>query len=313
MEQKKTLWIIAAVGLFLLVVLGGACLVYSPAKKTIPTITSTKAPEKQPVSGWSNPPEVQNNNPDFQRPDFNALTGKVNEMIVVSENTTLYDLNKTNTPEVSAPAASTSTGTTIDLNTLKREFTAELAAAAQSQPQNINITVTMPEKEVAPVIITPNYSSEQKETASVVKTVEKKETTVASTKPAEKAPAQKTESKPAASTSTKPAATATASASTAKTNVTVKAETAAPKPVTRYWVQVAAYTNKKTAEVARESLTANKITSDIFTYEDAKNRLFYRVRVGPYTTKSEAEYWQAKISKIDDFKNSQSYVTSTTD
>lgn len=318
MEQKKTLWIIAAVGVFLLVVLGGACIVYSPSKKSPQVIASSKpVTEKQSSSGWSNPPQTpsyQNN--DFQRPDFNApSTGKVNEMVVVSENTTVYDLNKNATPSTTETAPAQST--TIDLNALKRELTAEVAAAAtnNAQPQSINITVTMPEKETpAPVIVTSDYyTGKVQETApkaatpatpaTTSKPVEKKETTtVASTKPVTTKPA--TTAKPAASTT---------STATAKPAATTTAKPAAPKTVTRFWVQVAAYTNKKTAESAREILTSNKITSDIFTYQDAKGKLFYRVRVGPYTTKSEAEYWQAKINKIDDFKNSQSYVTSTTD
>ena len=43
-----------------------------------------------------------------------------------------------------------------------------------------------------------------------------------------------------------------------------------------------------------------------------KENLFYRVRVGPYTTKSEAEYWRTRINKIDEFAKAESYVTSTT-
>ncbi|MCI7546154.1 MAG: SPOR domain-containing protein [Treponema porcinum] len=80
---------------------------------------------------------------------------------------------------------------------------------------------------------------------------------------------------------------------------------------TQYWVQVTALTSRKSADTAREVLDENKITADVFTYTDAKGQLFYRVRVGPYTTKSEAEYWQAKIARIDTFKNTSSYVAST--
>ena len=91
------------------------------------------------------------------------------------------------------------------------------------------------------------------------------------------------------------------------------AEKAVAKPAakTQFWVQVAAYSSKKTAENARAVLDANKITADIFTHKDAKGNLFYRVRVGPYTTKSEAEYWRSKIIKISEFSKAESYVTST--
>ena len=81
---------------------------------------------------------------------------------------------------------------------------------------------------------------------------------------------------------------------------------------TQFWVQVAAYSNKKGAEGARTILDDNKIPSDIFTYRDNKDKLYYRVRVGPYTTKSEAEYWRTKIVKIKEIDNANdSYVTST--
>ena len=63
------------------------------------------------------------------------------------------------------------------------------------------------------------------------------------------------------------------------------------------------------AEEARNALSAEKIASEIFTYTDSNGTLFYRVRVGPYTTKSEAEYWQSRIALIDKFSSSKTYIT----
>ena len=271
MEQKKTLWIIAGVSFFLLVVFGVAFIAFKPSMRYSPTFAKRPAVEKkaQLDNGWSNPPAPPA--PSFQdsnKQSSELSTAKVNDMVVVSENTTVYDITKANQPAASESQPGQST--TIDLNALKRELTAELAAQAQATgqtPQNINITVTMPERK--PV--------KKQEPAKTTQVVQK--------------PAPKAETKAPAKAAAAPA----------------------PKTVTRFWVQVAAYTNKKTAENAREVLSDNKISSDIFTYQDNKNRLFYRVRVGPYTTKSEAEYWQAKISKISDFSNEQSFVTSTND
>lgn len=316
MEQKKTLWIIAAVGIFLLVVLGGAAIVYRPSMKGTPIIASAKNTDKQASTSWSNQPENQNSNTEIQRPGFDY--NKVNDMFVVSENTTVYDLNK-NAPETEAVQnqgiTSTPTSTTIDLNALKKELTAEVAAATANQnqqPQNINITVTMPsDTQQQAVIVSPDYSDNSSKNTVKAEKSDKKEAP-ATVRP-NKQEVQKQEA-PKATASKATTAKTTPKKETAPAKATeTKAATQAPKAVTRYWVQVAAYTNKKTAENAREVLTSNKITSDIFTYQDAKNRLFYRVRVGPYTTKSEAEYWQAKIAKIDDFKDSKSYVASTTD
>lgn len=78
----------------------------------------------------------------------------------------------------------------------------------------------------------------------------------------------------------------------------------------QFWVHVAVYSNKNIAENACTVLDNNNITSDILTYQVNKNRLCYKVYVGPYTTKSEAEYWKSKIVKIPDFANAESYVSS---
>ena len=316
MEQKKTLWIIAAVGIFLLVVLGGAAIVYRSSVKDTPIIASAKTTDKQAQAGWSNQPAQANNN-EIQRPGFDSMqANKVNEMYVVSENTTVYDLNKSAPAEAVQNQGITTSpnSTTIDLNALKKELTAEVAAATANQnqqPQNINITVTMPsDTQQQAVIVSPDYSDKSNKNTVKVEKNEKKEAP-ASVRP-NKPETQKQEAPKTTAAKTTTKKESTPKATEAKVSES-KAAVQTPKAVTRYWVQVAAYTNKKTAENAREVLTSNKITSDIFTYQDAKNRLFYRVRVGPYTTKSEAEYWQAKIAKIDDFKDSKSYVASKTD
>ena len=267
MEQKKTLWIIAAVSVFLLVVMGAAMILYNPSAGASRKVASIKPVEKtvqtqtQSSSGWTNSTPVD---------PAGTSSPQVSDMFVVSENTTVLDLGQAN---ASNATASESQSTTIDLNALKRELAAD-AALAQTNPQNINITVNVSDKnntakvEEPPVVLTTEYytgkakEAEEKEKATAVK---KTETAVAKAEPV---------SKPAAKTNT---STASAKAP-AKTN-TAPAKAAA---VTRFWVQVAAYSNKKTAENARSVLSDKKINSDIYTYEDNKSKLFYRVRVGPF-------------------------------
>ena len=297
MEQKKTLWIIAAVSVFLLVVLGGAMIVFNNSsgayRKTASTYPVEKTAQVSSSSGWTNSTSA----------DSTATSSpQVSDMFVVSENTTVLDLG-----QASSAAATESQSTTIDLNALKRELAAD-AALAQTNPQNINITVNLSDKENTakveepPVVLTTEYytgkakEAEEKEKATAVK---KTETAVAKASPAP------------ATSSGSTAKTSTAKTSAAKTTTTSAAASSKNTSVTRFWVQVAAYSNKKTAENARSVLSDKKINSDIYTYEDAKSKLFYRVRVGPFTTKSEAEYWQSKIVEISDFAKSGSYVTST--
>lgn len=315
MEQKKTLWIIAAAGVFLLVVLATAGIMYSPAKNQEQAIRTTvsysKNNENSNDTGWINNQE----NSSTEKKDF----------IVFSENTTVYELagkNQKNNDYVNESPKSVSEvqqpvseSNTIDLNLLKNDL------LAQNQPrepqQNINITVNVPanksennENKSVNQLQAPEQVSKADKTVlendyyvgvssvkkdskpAPQKQVQPQSVNVAKTEPAKAKPV----SKPVAK-------------STSKTTKTVS--TTQENLVTQYWVQVASYSNKKGAESARSVLDSNKIPADVFTYVDNKENMFFRVRVGPYTTKSEAEYWRSKINNINEFAKAESYVTST--
>lgn len=284
MEQKKTLWIIAAVGAFLLVVLGTAGILYSPARSPAPAIASVAPVEKSktPVTesagnGWTSQIDVQ---PPAPVP---VSAQKVSDMIVLADNTTVYG-----------------GATTIDLNALKNGYAAESQVQAASQPQNINITVNVPEVKENPSSINIVENDDVEKAAPAKSAVSK---APAKEAPVKEAPVKEAPAKSAPAKVSKPNVTVKGNAS-----VTVETE---PKK-TQFWVQVAAYSNKKGADNARSILDENKIPADVFTYQDNKSKLYYRVRVGPYTTKSEAEYWRSRIVKIDEFAKAESFVTSTT-
>lgn len=295
MEQKKTLWIIAAVGVFLLVVLGAALIVSnSSSQNNFEAITTTISPAEETKdfsSGWSSPSEIP---PALVEDEIITDSPEyVKDMFVVSENTTIVDLNQNGE------------GTTIDLNTLKTQVLVEENTNQSEKTNNqsqVIVTKNEPVKnEATDYYVGSSTSAVQAERTEKASSVKRPETTsaVVTTKPA--------------STSTKTTTNKT-STTTAKTTTSSKTTVAPqPKAVTRYWVQVASYTNKKTAENARTILSDKKISSDIYTYQDGNGKLFYRVRVGPFTTKSEAEYWMSKITQIKEFSSAGSYVTSTTD
>ncbi|MDR2501403.1 MAG: SPOR domain-containing protein [Treponema sp.] len=76
------------------------------------------------------------------------------------------------------------------------------------------------------------------------------------------------------------------------------------KPYDTYWVQTGSFSTKVRADSAKERLTAKGITAIIENREvDAKT--YYRVRVGPYTSSSEADYWLSIIKSIQGFEESQ--------
>jgi DedD protein len=89
------------------------------------------------------------------------------------------------------------------------------------------------------------------------------------------------------------------------------AKPAADKPKTvktydssKFWIQTGAFSTITYAEGAKDYLEARGIKSII---EDPiiNGKTWYRVRVGPYTTRDEANYWLALVKSIDGFAASQ--------
>lgn len=292
MEQRKTLWIIAAVSVFLLVVLGVALIFSQSSSRTIQTTSIIPVEKNNYSDGWSSPANTQQNPVKTEETIENSSDSvQVKDMFVVSENTTIFDLNQD--------------GTTIDLNTLKSQYVSENATVPVT-------TTTVENKDVVVKNEATEYyvgtTEPKKESAAVAEKTEKA-TSVKQTETKVYTPAKTTTTKTTTTAKTSSTTTKTTSSTTASTKPA--ASTTTEKPVTRYWVQVASYTNKKTAENSRAILSDSKINSDIYTYQDENGKLYYRVRVGPYTTKSEAEYWMSKIAQISDFSKAGSYVTVT--
>lgn len=106
-----------------------------------------------------------------------------------------------------------------------------------------------------------------------------------------------TKSTPAPSVSpkptTKPTVNRTTSTSSAKTPVQTQA-----KPVRVYWIQTGSYKSKSKADQCNEILVSNGLSALIVT-KKINNATYFRVRLGPYGNKSEAEKFLAWIKKID--------------
>jgi DedD protein len=87
----------------------------------------------------------------------------------------------------------------------------------------------------------------------------------------------------------------------------------APKPVddknyTNYWVQTGAFSTQVRAEGAKESLESKGIAS-VIDNSDVNGKTWYRVRVGPYLSENEANYWLALVKSIEGFTSSQVRIT----
>ena len=148
----------------------------------------------------------------------------------------------------------------------------------------------------------PKVTQTKKQTTSVSK--ENVTKTASSSDKSKKTAAADTSKKSTAAAETKTDKSKTSAVKTQSTSVTQKVQD-------RFWIQIATYASKKNADEARSLLEENKLPCEVFTITGKDGNLLYRVRVGAYTTKSEAEYWKTKIKAIPLFNSTDAYVTNS--
>jgi len=148
----------------------------------------------------------------------------------------------------------------------------EVAPPQPEEPAQITLTVPVPQTAAVPdTPITPAKRPTIARQAPVEKPAP---VTTAPAKPADKPAAPKAAAKPA------------------------------DKTYNSYWVQTGAFSTKIRAEGAKDSLASKGITS-IIDNRDIDGKTWYRVRVGPYMSETEANYWLALVKSIDGFADSQ--------
>jgi DedD protein len=125
------------------------------------------------------------------------------------------------------------------------------------------------------------------------------------------APAGRAASTPAQSVS-KPATATAASTSAAVPNAAavsaaqtqIKPASTQTKVYNDYWVQTGAFSTIARAEGVKNTLSSRGITS-IIENREVEGKTVFRVRVGPYTSQNEANYWLSLIKSINGFEDSQ--------
>ena len=321
MEQKGTLWIIAAVGIFLLAVLLPAIILFKPdTRKVQPT-----APVAKPSSGgWIMPPASSPsggaNQSETAKSDLPADTSnserspmtaeskaqsseqnitRIGDMTVVAQNATVYGIEKSQDTKRERDGS-----TLIDLNELRTENAPSSDTVTPKNETSAKSMETVRQTARASSAERKEESTREIPNVSARAPSEPRSTAVKKPSSAPKTSATKSTT-PKASTQKNSASSKAAQ----KTTASSKSKMSAGK--TQYWVQAASFASKNGADSARSVLDENKIPADVFTYKDGKGKVFYRVRIGPYVTKSEAEYWRTRVAQINDFKSGESYITQT--
>ncbi len=105
---------------------------------------------------------------------------------------------------------------------------------------------------------------------------------------------------------TKPAAKPAPATASAKPAAKPAAKPGPTKIYEDYWVQTGAYSAQKGAGEAKARL-AEKGIKAILEVKTLNEKTYYRVRLGPYISKNEADYWLSLVKSIDGF--GESYVS----
>jgi cell division protein FtsN len=303
MEQRRILWIVAAVGLFLLVVVGFALILYSPNKNQDPIITQNQSTNDI----WASTQNAIPIDPNYQVTNLQGtpLENVENGNISSTDNSQQFSPVATiPSQQVVGQVNNTVTqGNNVlpsdSMNLVGQQKVQDVTVISENTKviTNGNTTIDLTGLTVnsaSQPVVTQNTTTNS-QTANVVASTSTKVSSSTSAKASTKA----------ATTSKASTTKTTAKASSSAKTVSAKTEAPAPK----YWIQAGSYSSKKNAEEARNALSAEKIASEIFTYTDANGNLFYRVRIGPYTTKSEAEYWQSRVALIEKFSGAKTYIT----
>lgn len=332
MEQKKTLWILSAAGIFLCAVIGTAVFMYSKTSPKNRTAISMKDSGEILITPFSGKSDYSSAFTDYGDSDYEDLS--YDEPETTGENTTnsgFIDLNNIS-------------DNSSDNLALPPESTTDAANAVTENNGTANSGITLPAENVTVIAngstnvlqlggesttidlnMLKNGSYSNSNVQATNKAAEEAmEKASASAKPAETVtnvsprttvtPAEK-KVEPAPGSSPKTAAAKTtdssAKANTTKTSAPTSTKATQKEP-DRFWIQAGSYSSKKLADEARAVLDQNKIACEVFTHTDPRtNKLYYRVRVGPYSTKDEATYWQKQINKIEPFAKDKTFIVNS--
>ncbi len=308
MEEKRILWISAAVGIFLLIVIGAAWILYAPHKNADSASVLT---QEQSENTWILTPQASGS-AVAETPNREA--SDTDREVPAHPAGTAPTVLPSDTAALNAPSGSMNTVQSNDLTIISNSTTVftkdgvttiDLTASGRAPEQQVTEAPAGSQNAPDVKTVVPAQSGNELRAAETAQTQSVKPAT-AGTQSAQSTQTQKNAPPAKKAAAAKPANTA------AKNTGKPKAAAAKTASVPdRFWVQAASFTDKENAENARSILANEKIPAEVFTYRDKNGKTFYRLRVGPYTTESEAQYWNSRIKLIEHFSSTQSYVTNS--
>jgi DedD protein len=279
MEKKKILLVAVSVGVFLVIVLGAAILVFSPHNAVPVTSTAAASPIPAGAPVGTVPAETLTVLP--------SQPATVDPAGMVRNSDGIRSLQTP--PEISAEPREDNFF--VNSENERQSITVTAPALTESGGTGANTVINIPRPTTAAVPDTPPARGAAPRAASGT--------------------ASRTASGGASSgAAAQPAARSSTPARSSTTTTPPAKAPAAPSAVNRdnFWVQTGSFSTKTRAEGAKDMLIAKGITP-IIENRDVDGKTFFRVRVGPYTSKNEADYWLSLIKSINGFEDSQVWIS----
>ena len=284
MEKKKLLLVAISVGIFLALTIGAAILFFSP--KDVPAYSMASGKGVQAVDTGINVPLPQASG-SAARQDSNPQPSSLDPVDLVRQPKEVPGLQQ-------APEGANRQG---------NGFYISGSGTSKSTETVINVpkptTAAVPDAAPAGRAVSTTAQSAPKPAASVPSSASSASSAAPTTSSASK-PA--TVAAPAATAASKPSTTTAPAVAAAQTQA--KPASTQTKVYNDYWVQTGAFSTIAKAEGVKATLSSKGITS-IIENREVEGKTVFRVRVGPYISQNEANYWLALIKSINGFEDSQ--------
>jgi len=299
MEKKKLLLVAISVGIFLALTIGAAILFFAPKDASTYSMASGK-PVQAGDTGINAPAQSSAASGSTVRQDSNPQPSSVDPVDLVRQPKEVPGLQQT-------PEGANRQGDGF-----------YVSGSGRSTETVINVpkptTAAVPDVAPAGRAISATAQAVPKPAASVSSANSSTSTTTSSVSTATATTTTTTTSSASSSSASKPAAVAAPAAAAASkpaaTTAVVAAQTQAKPAATQtkiyndYWVQTGAFSTIANAEGVKATLSSKGITS-IIENREVEGKTVFRVRVGPYISQNEANYWLALIKSINGFEDSQ--------
>jgi DedD protein len=277
MEKKKLLLVTISVGVFLVIVIGASILVFSPRNPASAVLTaSVEPPIPAGIQGTQNPVStgiagapVSTDTVQEAEPALQVLPATADPADMVR--------NPDGFQTLQTPPSSIST---VQENTfyINNDTTQPVLIERKEGDLNTRVVINVPRPTTAAV---PNARADPpSSTARTASGSSSAGNTASSGGGAARQPAAA------------PAKTTTTAARTTQQPVQQQ-----PRTYNAYWVQTGSFPTRDQADKAKEILAAKGLTA-VIENGNVRGETWYRVRVGPYTSQNEADYWLSLIKSI---------------